>query len=87
MLLLYAFSYWLRVQHVVLRKAGLAFLTALGVMLLWEVGEFFSNRYLHINVQQGVADTYGDLVLGFSGAVLALLILEMWLKRARKVVA
>lgn len=87
MTLLYAFSYWWRVQHIVPYKAGWALFSALAVMLLWELGEFLSDKYLHTHVQQGAVDTYGDLVLGFSGAVIALLVLEMRRKRAHKVLA
>lgn len=85
MALLYACGYWLRVQHVVPDKTGLALLPAAAVMLLWELGEFLSDKYLHTDVQRGAADTYGDLALGLSGAALALLVPGMRRKRARKV--
>ena len=56
------------------RRPKLALALVVVPVLLWELVEFLSDRYLGTLVQQGALDTGSDVVLGLGGAVVGFLV-------------
>lgn len=55
-----------------LTQALLAFGLSCAAALVWEFGEFFSDRYFATHAQYGLSDTMYDLLYGFLGAFLCI---------------
>ena len=49
---------------------------------LWEVYEFTADHILHIGSQGDLLDTMTDVIAGTGGALLGMLLLYLWLRRA-----
>ena len=56
------------------QRAPFVLAVVAAVTLIWEVAECLSDLLLRTRVQHGVVDTVWDLVLGFGGAVAAVLV-------------
>ena len=52
------------------RKSAVPLILVTFFILLWEIGEFVSDRFIGTHVQHGVLDTGSDIVLGLAGAML-----------------
>jgi len=62
-----------------LGRLATAFLSGCTAALLWEIGEFLSDTFLHTRIQHDVRETMTDIVnglLGTSATVLVLLLLN-----------
>lgn len=67
-----------------LGRLGISFLSGCTAALLWDIGEFASDLFLHTAIQKSIHETMMDLVNGFLGTSTTVLILGFLVRRSLK---